>query len=71
MKDSFEMLVTIEYSEEKDTADVVVRYSGESFDPLQTDNELSMLLAKKAADSIGYNFDPGQELRNRVDAKIR
>jgi polar amino acid transport system ATP-binding protein len=71
LKDSFEMLVTIEYSEEKDDADVLVRYSGDSFDPLQTDNELSMLLAKKAADSIGYNFDPGQELRNRVDAKIR
>ena len=71
MKTPFEILVTIEYSEEKDNADVVVRYSGESFDPLQTDNELSMLLVKKAADSIGYNFEPGQELRNKVDAKIR
>lgn len=71
MKAPFETLVTIEYSEEKDNADVVVRYSGESFDPLQTDNELSMLLVKKAADSIGYNFEPGQELRNKVDAKIR
>ena len=71
MKTPFEILVTIEYSEEKDNADVVVRYSGESFDPLQTDNELSMLLVKKAADSIGYNFETGQELRNKVDAKIR
>ena len=71
MKTPFEILVTIEYSEEKDNADVVVRYSGESFDPLQTDNELSMLLMNKAADSIGYNFEPGQELRNKVDAKIR
>ena len=71
MKDSFEALVTIEYSEEKDTVDVVVRYGGESFDPLQTDNELSMLLVKKAADRIGYNFDSGKKLRNRVNAKIR
>lgn len=71
MKTPFEILVTIEYSEEKDNADVVVRYSGESFDPLQTDNELSMLLVKKVADSIGYNFETGQELRNKVDAKIR
>ena len=48
MKAPFEALVTIEYSEEKDNADVVVRYSGESFDPLQTDNELSLLIAKNA-----------------------
>ncbi len=71
MKEPFETLVTIEYSEDKDNADVVMRYSGEAFDPLQTDNELSMLLVKKAADSIGYSFDLGQELGNRVDAKIR
>jgi polar amino acid transport system ATP-binding protein len=70
IKDSFEMLVTIEYSEEKDNADVLVRYSGESFDPMQTDNKLSMLLVRKAAENIAYSFDSGWELSNRVDAKI-
>ena len=69
--DLLEMLVTIEYSEEHDDADVVVRFSGDAFDPRQTDNELSMLLVKKAADSIAYSFDHGLELGNRVDAKIR
>ena len=71
LKGTFEMLVTIEYSEEHDDADVVVRFSGDAFDPRQTDNELSMLLVKKAADSIAYSFDHGLELGNRVDAKIR
>ena len=70
MKAPFEALVTIEYSEEKDNAEVVVRYNGEDYDPLQTDNELSLLLVKKAAENIAYSFDPGQELGNRVDAKI-
>lgn len=70
IKDTFEMLVTIEYSEEKDNADVLVRYSGESFDPMQTDNKLSMLLVRKAAEIIAYSFDSGWELSNRVDAKI-
>ena len=70
MKAPFEALVTIEYSEEKDHAEVVVRYNGEDYDPLQTDNELSLLLVKKAAENIAYSFDPGQELGNRVDAKI-
>ena len=70
MKDLFELLVTIEYSEEKDDADVVIRYSGESFDPMQSDNDLSLLLAKKATESIVYSFDGEQPLCNRVDAQI-
>ena len=66
----FEMLVTIEYSEEQDDADVVVRYGGAAFDPLKTDNELSLLLAKKATENIVYSFDGEQALCNRVDAQI-
>ena len=70
MKDLFELLVTIEYSEDKDDADVVIRYGGAAFDPTQTDNDLSLLLAKKATESITYRFDPEQSLCNRVDAQI-
>ena len=70
LNEPFEMLITLEYSEEKDDADVVIRYTGESFDPLHTDNDLSLLLAKKATESITYSFDPEQSLCNRVDAQI-
>ena len=70
MKAPFETLVSIEYSEEKDNADVVVRYSGESFDPLQTDNELSLLMAKNATENIVYSYDSERALCNRVDAQI-
>ena len=70
MSDEFEILITVEYSEELDDADVVVRYSGESFDPLDTGNDLSLLLAKKATENITYSFDPAQKLANRVDAQI-
>ena len=67
--DAFELQVSIEYSEEKETAEVVIRYGGDTFDPLQTDNTLSLLLAQKAAEHITYRKDG--DLRNRVDAKIR
>ncbi len=70
MRYPFEMLVTIEYSEEKDDADVVLRYSGAAFDPTKTDNALSLLLAKKATESFIYSFDGEQTLCNRVDAQI-
>ena len=66
----FEMLVTIEYSEEQDDADVVLRYGVAAFDPMKTDNELSLLLAKKATENIVYSFDGEQALCNRVDAQI-
>ena len=66
----FEMLVTVEYSEEQDDADVLIRYNGEAFDPTKTENELSFLLAKKATESIVYSFDKDQTLCNRVDAQI-
>ena len=71
MKDPLEMLVTIEYSEEKDEAAVVLRYSGEALDPLKTDNELSLLLAQKAAQKITYRTEMEDRLPNRVDAEIR
>ena len=70
LKDPFELLVTIEYSEEHNDADVIIRYDGEAFDPTQTDNELSLLLAKKATAEIVYQYNPRQKLCNRVDAQI-
>ena len=70
MKSPFEILITIEYSEEEDDADVVIRYSGAAFDPTKTDNELSLLLANKATEKIVYRFDGEQTLCNKVDAQI-
>ena len=70
MSSDFEILITIEYSEEKDDADVVIRYSGAALDPTKTDNALALLLAKKATESIVYSFDGEQTLCNRVDAQI-
>ena len=58
-------------AEEMDDADVVIRYSGEAFDPLGTDNALSLMLAQKATDNILYSYDAQQALTNRVDAQIR
>ena len=71
MSNPFEMLITIEYSEEKDEANVVIRYNGNEFDPLQTENDLSLLLAKNATETIVYQAEPENVLHNRVTAEIR
>ena len=70
LQNPFEMLVTIEYSEEQNDVDVIIRYDGKAFDPTQTDNELSLLLAKKATAEIAYQYNPEQKLSNMVNAKI-
>ena len=70
MKDTFDMLVTIEYSEENDEAVVVIRYSGEALDPTKTDNELSLLLAKKATTEITYSYAPEEKRGNTVKARL-
>ena len=70
LQNPFEMLVTIEYSEEHNDADVIIRYDGKAFDPTQTDNELSLLLAKKATAEIAYQYNPEQKLSNMVSAQI-
>lgn len=70
MKNPFEILVTVEYSEEKDNADVVIRYNGENFNPLLTDNELSLVLAKKATKEIVHTYDSEQKLANILKARI-
>ena len=70
LQNPFEMLVTIEYSEEQNDADVIIRYDGKAFNPIQTDNELSLLLAKKATAEIVYQYNPEQKLSNMVNAQI-
>lgn len=49
---------------------VVLQYGGDAFDPLNSTNELSLILAKKAAGNITYGFDQEQKTGNRVDALI-
>lgn len=70
MPDALEMLITVEYSEEQNSAAAVIRYSGKAFDPLQADNELSLLLIKKAAMDLSYSYDPDLEMGNTVQASI-
>ena len=71
MINPFEILVTIEYSEEKDDADVLIRYNGENINPLLTENKLSLLLAKKATEKISHSFDASEKLCNIVKAQIQ
>ena len=69
--DLFEMTVTVEYSDTEEEAAIVIRYDGSPFDPLASDNELSLILAKKATSDITYNIIEKYPFTNEVSAKIR
>lgn len=70
LKDPVELQITIEYSEAKEEADVVIWYNGDAFDPQQTDNELSLLMAKNVTADMSYDCDMENDKINMVQAKI-
>ena len=71
LSDDFRLLVSLEYSAEEDTAAMQLKYSGIPFDPMSTDNTLSLTLAKNAASEIIYSPIDQQPYTNQVNAKIR
>ncbi|MDO4731804.1 MAG: amino acid ABC transporter ATP-binding protein [Clostridia bacterium] len=71
MQEQFEIMVTIEYSKDSDNTAVSICYSGESFDPMTSDNTLSLLIVNKTASEIIYNNLKDENLPNKVYAKIK
>lgn len=69
LPEEFLMSVHVEYAEENDEAHVTIRYSGVPFNPLESDNELALVLAEKAAEII-YAEEKGEKFTNTVRAKI-
>lgn len=64
----FKINVTIEYSEKSEEICVTIRYNGKLFNPLESSNELALLIVNKAANSIDYSVEEGI---NKVVALIK
>ena len=71
LPDSFAMSVTAEYSQEDDSVCVQIEYSGKPFNPMDSDNILSIKLAQNAAESIEYSQCSNDEFTNMIIAKIK
>jgi hypothetical protein len=46
--------VVVEYSEIDEKAVIKIRYNGPTFDPLTSDNEISLAMLKSSVDSIQH-----------------
>lgn len=71
LSDDFCLSVVVEYAEEKEEATMLLRYDGMPFNPLASENELSLILAKKASQEITYRAPEDGDVTNEVFAKIR
>ncbi|MBQ7915500.1 MAG: amino acid ABC transporter ATP-binding protein [Firmicutes bacterium] len=67
----FSMSVITSYSQQDEQASMQIKYSGNAFDPADTENVLSMKLAQNAAKEIVYTPIQEDAFRNRVDLIIK
>lgn len=65
------MQLSVAYSQAEERATMRIKYDGEMFDPEDSDNILSLRLVKNAAESIGYEHVPADELANVVTVTIK
>ena len=63
--------VTMEYSEEKETASITIAYGGGRFNPAGEEDDLSHTVLKWSVDKLTYEYSKGAELPNTVHTVIR
>ena len=63
--------VSMEYSEEQETATVAIAYGGDRYDPAAGENDLAYAVLKRSVNELTYHYTEGAELSNTVCAVIR
>ena len=71
LEGNFKFYVAIEYSADDETVNMQIKYTGERFNPLESDNELSLKLLEGITESIVHNNRDDGEYTNvlMVDVK--
>ena len=68
--DQVPVLITVEYSEKDDGAEVTALYGGEKFDPAENGDGFSYKVLKSTVRSLTYHYDPRAERSNTVKVQI-
>lgn len=64
------ILWTVEYESKSECAEVSVRYNGEPFDVMESDNEISLRIVRGSSENIRYAAEDG-ELSNCLSLTVR
>ena len=67
----FAMEVIIDYSQDDDLVNMKIKYDGKEFNPMDSENLLSLKLAKNASKSIKYRYCTDEELKNLVTVEVK
>ena len=67
----FPVHITVEYSAEEEMAIVEISYSGDRFDPEDTDNTPAYDMVKQIADDVQYSFDQEAEKPNKIEVRLK
>lgn len=70
-EEAFSLHVAVSYAQKEDRVTLQVRYSGRTFDPMDSDNILSVKLAQNAAEQIQYSPISDSEYTNLVIVEIK
>ena len=70
-KPELQIHVTVEYSPQEETTNITVTYCGDRFDPLDSDNDLSLSVLKSTVDVLSYRYDLQSGKMNRIDLRIK
>ncbi len=69
--DNVSITFTMEYGEQSGEATLLLRWHGDRFDPLSEGDKLPILLAKNAASSLSYTYDPEVPFANILTAALK
>ena len=71
LRDGFSLNIALEYSQDDETVGMQIKYSGEAFNPLDSENILSLKIAQNAAESIRYETISEGVFANLVNVRVR
>lgn len=71
LAEQFKLNVMLEYSQSEESIRMQVKYDGKSYNPLESDNILSIKIAQNAAESIKYNQIDDDGCTNLIVIKIK
>ena len=71
LPENFDLCLAAAYSQQDEKISMQIRYSGADFDPLTSDNALSLKIAQNAVEEISHSRIQEDGFTNRVDVIIK
>ena len=62
--------ITIEYTEEEESAEITATFGGEKFDPAENGDDLSYIVLQSTVKSLSHHYDPKAEQTNTIRVLI-